>query len=69
MEDGGNIYWPTIPIPTSPQFISDLYVLSSLDRTYSPAVTTSYFAGMSGETQLGMGFILINKDGLQIRYT
>jgi len=31
------------------------YVASSLDFTYSPAVTTSYFAGLSSETQLGRG--------------
>lgn len=33
------------------------YVAFKRDLTYSPAVTISYSSGMSGETQLGMGYI------------
>jgi hypothetical protein len=31
------------------------YVASSLDLTYSPAVTAWYFAGVPGDTQVGIG--------------
>jgi len=33
-----------------------VYVASSLDLTYSPAVTTGYLAGVPGDTQVGIGY-------------
>ena len=33
------------------------YVASNRDLTYSPAVTTSYLAGQSAETQLGSAWV------------
>jgi len=33
-----------------------VYVASSLDLTYSPAVTTGYLAGVPGDTQVSIGY-------------
>lgn len=41
--------------PELDQFVERAYVASNLDLTYSPAVTTSYLAGVPGDTHVGIG--------------
>jgi len=36
-----------------------VYVASSLDFTYSPAVIISYLKGDSGVTQVGIGYVIL----------